>query len=121
MVYLTTQNVGWMGDIRVDDIAYIFQGGRSNLSHTIATTVGAYITPTRSIFTIDAGPVRLNLTYLTPIEVRFSCFAQDNHLDIIKVKRLDAPIFPLRLLRCQSMVNGWEESYRPTLLRCNRR
>jgi len=35
-----------------------------------ANTVGAYITPTRTIFTIDTGPVRLNLTYLTPIEVR---------------------------------------------------
>ena len=115
------QNVSWIGDIRVDDKAYIFQGDRSNLSHTTAKTVGAYITPTRSIFTIDAGPVRLNLTYLTPIEVRFSCFAQDNRLKLMEDKRLDAPIFPLRLLCRQSVVDGWEESYRPTLLRCNRR
>lgn len=51
----------------MDGSGYIFQGVNSN--YTTAKTVGAYITPTRTIFTIDAGPVRLNLTYLNPIEV----------------------------------------------------
>ena len=61
------QNVSWTGNIRVDGSGYVFQGVNSN--YTTTRTVGAYITPTRTIFTIAAGPVRFNLTYLNPIEV----------------------------------------------------
>ena len=57
-----------MVNLRVDSTAYLVQGV-IYVNHTSAKTVGTYITPTRTIFTIDAGPVRVNLTYLTPIEV----------------------------------------------------
>jgi len=53
---------------RVDGTGYILQGAHAN--YTASNVVAAFITSTRTIFMMDAGPVRLNLTYLTPIEVR---------------------------------------------------
>lgn len=65
---INTQNLGWMVNLRVDGTPYLLQGV-IYANYTTARTVGTYLTPTRTIFTIDAGPVRANLTYLTPIEV----------------------------------------------------
>ncbi len=59
---------------RVDGIGYILQGVHTN--YTASNVVAAFITPTRTIFMMDAGPVRLNLTYLTPIEVSHLVFSQ---------------------------------------------
>jgi len=58
---------------RVDGTGYILQGAQR--ANYMASRVNATsITPTRTIFTMDAGPVRLNLTYLTPIEVSHLVF-----------------------------------------------
>lgn len=61
------QDLSWIVTIRVDGSGFLLQGYHVN--YTSADTVGVYITPTRTIFTLDAGPVRVNLTYLSPIEV----------------------------------------------------
>jgi len=61
-----------MVSIRVDGSGFLLQGYHSN--YTSANTVGIDITPTRTIFTLDAGPVRVNLTYLSPIEVIYFLF-----------------------------------------------
>jgi len=53
----------------VDGSPYLIQGVHTG--YTAATTIGVYITPTRTIFTVDAGPVRANISYLTPIEVNY--------------------------------------------------
>jgi hypothetical protein len=52
---------------RVDGTGYILQGANANFS--VPKVNATFITPTRTILMMDAGPVRLNLTYLTPIEV----------------------------------------------------
>jgi len=56
---------------RVDGTGYIFQG--IHVNYTNAKTIRTNITPTRTIFTIEAGPMRVELTFLTPIEVCSNC------------------------------------------------
>jgi len=53
---------------RVDGTGYILQGGQY-ANYTASKVNATFITSTRTIFMMDAGPVRFNLTYLTPIEV----------------------------------------------------
>ena len=52
---------------RVDGTGYVLQGYHANF--TASKELATFVTPTRTIITMDAGAVRLNLTYLTPIEV----------------------------------------------------
>ncbi|KAJ7347211.1 hypothetical protein DFH08DRAFT_808969 [Mycena albidolilacea] len=58
--------LGWAGYIKVDGMAYHWLGQPipGNASTWLATTV----TPTRTILTVQAGPMRLNVTFLSPIE-----------------------------------------------------
>jgi hypothetical protein len=99
--------VSWSGYIRVDGTGYNFQGVNSN--YTTAKTVGAYITPTRTIFTIDAGPVRLNLTYLTPIEV--SVYVEDEGILLTAPKPNDWKLhsFPFAYMA----INVWSTDSQP--------
>ncbi|KAF8168518.1 hypothetical protein B0H34DRAFT_62865 [Crassisporium funariophilum] len=55
----------WPGYVRVDGRSWQWQG---TSAAPPTTTLAVYVTPTRTIFTVDAGPVRLNLTFLSPIE-----------------------------------------------------
>ncbi|KZT72217.1 hypothetical protein DAEQUDRAFT_763324 [Daedalea quercina L-15889] len=60
---------GWAGLIRVDGSTYKWLGTPaepSGLNNTNLTT--SQITPTRTIWTILAGPMKLTVTFLTPIE-----------------------------------------------------
>lgn len=72
LVFLFTHPVmylqifGWSGYIRVDGSSFVWLG---NLLPTTNLTNLA-ITPTRTIFTLQAGPMQLNVTFLSPIEVR---------------------------------------------------
>lgn len=62
--------LGWNGMIRVDNKSYQWLGafsGDSTFSTTVAS--GSRITPTTTIFTIHAGPMRFNATFFSPIEV----------------------------------------------------
>ncbi|TFY76685.1 hypothetical protein EWM64_g7329 [Hericium alpestre] len=61
------QILGWQGYVRVDDITYSFLGDFpdnqivTNISRTI-------ITPTRTTWTMPAGPMEINVTFFSPIE-----------------------------------------------------
>ncbi|KAF7378283.1 hypothetical protein MSAN_00253700 [Mycena sanguinolenta] len=59
-------NLGWTGFIKVDGTAYHWLGSppEGNASAWIQTQV----TPTRTILTVQAGPMLLNVTFLSPIE-----------------------------------------------------
>ena len=70
---------------RVDGTGYILQGAR-RVNYTASRVNATFITPTRTIFTMDAGPVRLNLTYLTPIQVSRLVFS--SHA-IYRIPKLD--------------------------------
>jgi len=62
----------------VDSTTYLLQGeayllqGEPQSKYVAAKTTGAYITSTRIVLIMNAGPVRVNIMYLTPVEV--SCF-----------------------------------------------
>ncbi|KAJ7875604.1 hypothetical protein B0H13DRAFT_2549988 [Mycena leptocephala] len=58
--------LGWAGYIKVDGLTWHWLGnpGPGNASTWLATEV----TPTRTILTVQAGPMRLNATFLSPVE-----------------------------------------------------
>ncbi|EIM84853.1 uncharacterized protein STEHIDRAFT_60541 [Stereum hirsutum FP-91666 SS1] len=66
-----SQVLGWEGLIRVDNTPYRWLGLHSDSTSSAANATNATavsITPTRTIVTIPAGPMTLNVTFLSPIE-----------------------------------------------------
>ena len=61
-------DVGWRGKIRIDGTMFSWMG-HDNDSPT-ANITGLQLTPTRTIYTMQVGPISLNVTFLSPIEVR---------------------------------------------------
>ena len=58
--------MGWAGKIRVDNVTYAWLGGGRGPNFSIVTNV--LITPTRSIYVMEAGPMNVTVTFLSPIE-----------------------------------------------------
>lgn len=61
------------GSVRVDDKTYIWTGENNFPSlpeYFAANLTSIQITPTRTIFIMQAGPMNVTITYLSPIEVR---------------------------------------------------
>jgi hypothetical protein len=54
--------------LRVDGVTHLIFGQLSRANRSNVT--GSFITPTRTIFTLDVGPVEVSVTFLSPIEVR---------------------------------------------------
>ncbi|EIW62884.1 DUF1793-domain-containing protein [Trametes versicolor FP-101664 SS1] len=59
--------LGWSGKIRVDGSTYNWMGGDVGPPNS-GNVTNVQITPTRSIFTMQAGPMNVTVTYLSPIE-----------------------------------------------------
>ncbi|RDX47956.1 hypothetical protein OH76DRAFT_1405499 [Lentinus brumalis] len=59
--------IGWAGRIRVDEVTYSWMGD-DGIWNSTAIVVDIQITPTRSIFVMQAGPMNVTVTYLSPIE-----------------------------------------------------
>ncbi|KAJ7195683.1 hypothetical protein GGX14DRAFT_674779 [Mycena pura] len=66
MFWNGNHTLGWTGYIKVDGVAWHWLGdpGPGNASTWLSTT----ITPTRTILAIQAGPMQLNVTFLSPVE-----------------------------------------------------
>ena len=66
--------IGWVGFIRVDGSTYRFLGNNYDMSGAVGSTgcnvTYTEVTPTRTIQTVQAGPINVTLTFLSPIEVR---------------------------------------------------
>ncbi|KAM5534566.1 hypothetical protein V8D89_011770 [Ganoderma adspersum] len=62
----TTSVIGWAGKIRVNGTTYNWMGFNDTSISTNSTNV--QITPTRSIFVMQAGPMNVTITFLSPIE-----------------------------------------------------
>ena len=63
--------MGWAGLIRVDGTTYNWLGNAATIPNVQPTQqLSQILTPTQTIFLVQAGPVQLNLTFLSPIEVR---------------------------------------------------
>ncbi|RPD57640.1 DUF1793-domain-containing protein [Lentinus tigrinus ALCF2SS1-6] len=59
--------VGWAGLIRVDGATFQWMG-QDSIADGNATVTDIQITPTRSVFFMQAGPLNLTVTFLSPIE-----------------------------------------------------
>ncbi|KAF7368334.1 hypothetical protein MVEN_00154800 [Mycena venus] len=58
--------LGWAGYIKVDGLTYHWLG--DPVPGNASTWVATQVTPTRTILTVQAGPMQLNVTFLSPIE-----------------------------------------------------
>ncbi|KAJ3795106.1 hypothetical protein GGU11DRAFT_793416 [Lentinula aff. detonsa] len=76
-VFWTNHIVGWSGLMRVDGALYEWLGGAiegpglklaNNASAKAVTLTSIQIKPTRSILGLQAGPMAINVTFLSPIE-----------------------------------------------------
>jgi Domain of unknown function (DUF5127)/Domain of unknown function (DUF4964) len=68
-IFWTGGQVGWSGLVRVDNTTYEWLGYASSALANIEPVVTESIeyTATRSIYTLTAGKVGLNVTFLTPV------------------------------------------------------
>ena len=68
-IFWTGAEVGWSGLIQVDDTTYEWLGYPSSALPNIesATTESVKYTATKTVYTISAGKVGVNVTFLTPI------------------------------------------------------
>lgn len=63
--------MGWNADVRVDGKAYNLMGKPPNLRNfTNANQTSVQLTPSRTSYLLKAGPVDVNMTFFTPIEVQ---------------------------------------------------
>ena len=60
--------LGWAGLARIDGRTYSWLGDTQNALPVNVTNVN--VTATRTTFTLEAGPMELTVTFLSPIEVR---------------------------------------------------
>ena len=70
-----SQILGWAVLVRIDGLTYSFLGdapGGSAIVNGIVNVTDTVITPTQTVLAAQAGPMRINLTFLNPIEVRNS-------------------------------------------------
>ncbi|QRV90571.1 hypothetical protein RhiJN_18589 [Ceratobasidium sp. AG-Ba] len=66
--FWTGSILGWAGYVRVDGKVYTFLGAPSVAGATLATQKQMQFTGTKSTFILGAGPVDLNVTFLSPVE-----------------------------------------------------
>ena len=64
--------MGWYSIIAVDGKPYRLMG--ETIEIEAAEQLAAMMTPTRTSFLFQAGPVTVNATYLSPVEVCYSRF-----------------------------------------------
>ncbi|KAG8693682.1 hypothetical protein FRC09_010360, partial [Ceratobasidium sp. 395] len=60
--------LGWAGYVRVDGEVYTFLGAPNVAGSILATQKKMQFTGTKSTFILGAGPVDLNVTFLSPVE-----------------------------------------------------
>ncbi|KAI0746013.1 hypothetical protein C8Q76DRAFT_606683 [Earliella scabrosa] len=59
--------IGWAGKIRVDGQTYAWMGNDGSANGR-ANVTNVQVTPTRSIYVMQAGPMNITITFLSPIE-----------------------------------------------------
>lgn len=77
------QDMGWFCAIIVDGAAFRLMGAGNDPPIEPAQQLLVELTPTRTIFAMQAGPVFVNLTFFTPVTVRLvhaprACFMNFN-------------------------------------------
>ncbi|KAH8111930.1 DUF1793-domain-containing protein [Phellopilus nigrolimitatus] len=60
--------IGWYASVRVDGTAYMLLGAQGTPLLSSANQTTVQLTPTRTSYILNAGPVTVNATFLSPIE-----------------------------------------------------
>ena len=95
--------MGWFSIIAVDGTPYRLMG--VGLSIETAEQVATIMTPTRTSFLFQAGPVMVNTTYLSPVEVchfRLATMLYALYADISLAKGSCTAIPTVHVLLCIS-------------------
>ncbi|KAF9444145.1 hypothetical protein P691DRAFT_736930 [Macrolepiota fuliginosa MF-IS2] len=66
--FTTDRILGWCGMIRVDNQVYQWLGDGVGFDFNFTNTLANEITPTKSVFRLQAGPIQFNATFLSPVE-----------------------------------------------------
>lgn len=72
--------MGWFSIITADGVAYQLMGSDNIPPIDSAKQTAITITPTRTSILFEAGPVTVNVTYLSPIEVNFTPYRYTPHI-----------------------------------------
>lgn len=67
---LSSQNLGWYCAVQVDGTTYRLMGGPSTPAVNTSSQTSVEFTPTRTTYSQRAGPVDVNMTFWSPVEVR---------------------------------------------------
>ena len=70
MIVLRVKIKTWFAVVRVDGISYEIIGG--DVHWTSANQTSVIVTPTRSSYLLNAGPIIVNMTFLSPVEASAS-------------------------------------------------
>lgn len=70
--FWTGSSLGWAGYIRVDGATYTFLGDPVAAGAISAVQKSIEFTSTQSIFVMTAGPVDINVNFLSPVETSLS-------------------------------------------------
>ena len=109
---------GWAGFVRVDGQVYRWQGTWSSLNTTQTIQNSIRMSPTRTVIEANAGPVKLTLTFLTPVEVRHCLLCPSAMLQVSNLFiafGLDQAVFCLQLSCSRCIVNRRSASQCSTL------
>ncbi|KAI0057014.1 hypothetical protein BV25DRAFT_1813076 [Artomyces pyxidatus] len=60
--------LGWAGLVKVDGVSYVWLGDARGIGSNSTNLTSTIFTPTRTILSIQAGPMELTVTFLSPIE-----------------------------------------------------
>ena len=84
---LCKQILGWSGFVRIDGTVWKWLGGSFVPTSNTSLVTHLEITPTRTTYQLNAGPMDLTITYLTPIEV--SNLVRYGHTSLTSMKPAD--------------------------------
>ena len=77
-----SQGFNWLALVRVDGVTYSFVDYGSQFFNDTVNLTNVVVTPTQTIVSAQAGPMHVNLTFLSPIEVRFHSSVTFNVLHV---------------------------------------
>ena len=106
---LQTNILGWAGHIRIDGLTYRWFGQAPGFTATNITSTS--LTPTRTIYTVQAGPMNLTVTFFTPIEVIILSPLAPFHTALTPscpAARLGSPVYAVLLFGPRGIVHRWQ-------------
>ncbi|PIL35880.1 hypothetical protein GSI_01540 [Ganoderma sinense ZZ0214-1] len=108
--------MGWSGKIRVNGTTYKWMG--QDTTGTAATVTNIQVTPTRTIFVLQAGPMNVTVTFLSPVEpsdwvkqsIPFSYVS-------VEAESIDGKSYPVQLY--SDISAEWASGNRSSLVKWN--